>query len=213
MSIGVDDHDGIAVEQRTGCHLPLMWIVSRDEVRSIGIASRHTFIFDAGHPLGCRIDVRVMTHDARHRLSRGPRISAPNLAALPEQAGSRPSRPQHRSSLQSFVLMLKPPPLALWLYLGASVLVAIAGTLEIGGLAFRFQALPIAVWGGLVIAVIAGIRQARYALIAWQIITFIQVAIMSAGQGHSLGSIALMTLVTIQLALLFAPSFRMSSAA
>ena len=36
VSVGVDDHDGIAVEQRTSRHLPLMGIVGRDEVRWIG---------------------------------------------------------------------------------------------------------------------------------------------------------------------------------
>jgi hypothetical protein len=47
VSVGVDDHYGIAVEQRTGRHLPLMGIVGRNEVRSIGVASGHAFIFDA----------------------------------------------------------------------------------------------------------------------------------------------------------------------
>ena len=69
VSVGIDDHDGIAIEQRTGRHLPLMGVVGRDEVRSIGVAGSHAFIFDAReNPLGRGIDIGVVTHDSRHCL-------------------------------------------------------------------------------------------------------------------------------------------------
>src|SRR5680860_398913 len=70
MSVGVDDHNGIAAEQRTGRHLPLMGIVGRDEVRPIGIASGQPFVLDPSeNPLGGGIDVGVVAHDSCHCLT------------------------------------------------------------------------------------------------------------------------------------------------
>lgn len=106
--------------------------------------------------------------------------------------------------------MLTRAPGGLWAYIAASGLAALVALLEVGGVEFKLQLGPTIIWGVLVLAVASGSRQARYALIAWQLIAVAQVALISfsADHAYSFGSILLMALVTIQLALLFSPSFR-----
>jgi hypothetical protein len=110
--------------------------------------------------------------------------------------------------MQSLVdMLLKRVPHALWLYIGVSILVAAICIAKIGGLAFQVELWPMALWVVLTIALGAGLRIARYGLIAWQAIAIVQVSLISVGQIYSAGAMILMFLTTLQLALLFAPSF------
>jgi hypothetical protein len=70
VSIGIDNYYGVAAKQSAGCHLSLIWVTGRNEVRSIGIASRELLVIDASENLRSgRVNVGLMIHDLRHCLT------------------------------------------------------------------------------------------------------------------------------------------------
>jgi hypothetical protein len=105
-------------------------------------------------------------------------------------------------------MLTKPPPAAFWAYLCLSALVVAVGIFELTSLTVQFPIWLSLLWGSLILGIAARMRQARYVLIAWQVLAFVQVTLALMAGKPSAGSIVLMLLMSGQLAVLFAPSFR-----
>ena len=109
--------------------------------------------------------------------------------------------------MQSFIVVLRTQPKALWAYLGLSMLILAYSLAEVGSATFHFNAWADGVWVALVVAVAAGVALARYLLCAFSALAFFQIALI-ASHRYGVGEILISLALVAQMILLCSPSFQ-----